>query len=80
MTKINKREKSQVRRFVLTSLRFINLGDDKFMDNLLGFFSGNKVKRAIAIKDITHITYSEYSNEFVLHVPTQYDYRLRLAG
>lgn len=78
MTKINRRKRSQVRRFVLTNKRFLNLGMDKFVENLLSFFS-SKIKRAINLEQITNITYSEYSNEFILHVPTEYDYRLRAS-
>lgn len=67
-----------MRRFILTTRRFINLGDDKFMDNLMSLF-GSKMKRAVDLESITAITYSEYSNEFILHIPTEYDYRLRAS-
>jgi len=77
LTKINKRKKSQVRRFLLTSKRFINLGDEKLFDSIMSFFSGNSFKRAIDLSEISYITYSEVSNEFILHVPKEYDYRLR---
>lgn len=43
---------------------------------VIGFFAGSKIKRQIDIVKITHLTYSETSNEFVLHVPSEYDYRL----
>lgn len=80
LTKINKRKKSQVRRFILTSKRFINLGDEKLFDSIMSFFSGNSFKRAIELADIHYITYSEVSNEFILHVPKEYDYRLRSSN
>lgn len=76
LTKINKRKRRQVRRFVLTDSRFFNLGDDKFMDQMIAFFKGNKSKRSVKLEDISFITYSETGNEFVLHVPKEYDYRL----
>lgn len=66
-----------MRRFLLTNKRFINLGDEKFFDAIMSFFSGNSFKRAIKLEDISYITYSEVSNEFILHVPNEYDYRLR---
>lgn len=34
------------------------------------------VKREIHVEDIAAITYSLYSNHFVLHVPSEYDYLL----
>lgn len=43
----------------------------------MSFFSGNSFKRAIDLAEISYITYSEVSNEFILHVPKEYDYRLR---
>lgn len=76
MTKINKRKRSQRRKFSLTNVRFINFGDKKLKDVVIGFFAGSKVKRSIDIDKITHVTYSETSNEFIVHVPAEYDYRL----
>lgn len=76
ITKINKRKRSQRRKFCLTNIRFINFGDKKLKNILIGFFAGSMVKRQIDIIKITHLTYSETSNEFVLHVPSEYDYRL----
>jgi hypothetical protein len=58
-------------------LRFINFGDNKFRAKVVSLFSGSKVKRSIDIAKITHLTYSESSNQFVVHVPSEYDYRLR---
>jgi len=34
------------------------------------------VKRKIKIEKITAVTYSSISNNFVLHVPSEYDYHL----
>jgi len=76
ITKINKRKRSQRRKFCLTNMRFINFGDKKLKDVVIGFFAGSMVKRQIDVIKITHLTYSETSNEFVLHVPSEYDYRL----
>ena len=80
LTKINKRKKSQIRRFILTNKRFINLGDEKLFDSIMSFFSGNIFKRTIGITEITCITYSDISTEFILHVPSEYDYRLRSSN
>jgi len=43
----------------------------------MSFFSGNVFKRVIPLSEITYISYSETSSEFILHVPKEYDYRLR---
>lgn len=43
----------------------------------MSLFKGSKIKREVDIRKITHVTYSENSNQFVLHVPSEYDYRLR---
>jgi serum/glucocorticoid-regulated kinase 2 len=62
MTKINKRMKTQVRKFTLTNQRFINFGDNKLKAKVMSLFKGSKIKREVDIKKITHITYSENSN------------------
>lgn len=62
---------------MLTSKRFINLGDEKLFDSMMSFFSGNSFKRVISLTEIQYITYAELSNELILHVPKEYDYRLR---
>ena len=66
-----------MRNFCLTNLRFLNFGDNRLRAKVVRLFSGSKVKRSIDIKKITHLTYSESSNQFVVHVPSEYDYRLR---
>lgn len=78
LIKINRRNTHQVRSIVLTNYKLINMGDDaSLMENIMTFFSGTNIKRQIYYKKITHITYSETSNEFVIHVPSEYDYRFR---
>lgn len=44
---------------------------------MMSFFSGNSFKRVISLADIQYVTYAELSNELILHVPKEYDYRLR---
>ena len=63
VTKINRKDKGQERVFVVTSAAAYNL--DK-----------GRVKRRIAIAAITKITQSSVSDEFVIHVPSEYDYRI----
>ena len=47
------------------------------MENIVTFFTGTNIKRLIYYSKITHIVYSETSNEFVVKVPSEYDYRFR---
>jgi len=67
--KINKREKEQTRVLLITNKAVYNL-----MPNNYG-----KCKRRIAIDEIGSITGSSISDEFVLHVPAEYDYRFKSA-
>ena len=71
--KINKRGKRQNRLFIVTNKRLINVG--KQGNALTNIFS-KLVKRQIQLENVTGITYSQISNNFVLHVPKEYDYYL----
>jgi len=71
--KINKVDKRQNRVFLITSKRVVNIG------NQTNFFSkifSKLVKRQLYIDKICAITYSMISNNFVLHLPSEYDYFL----
>lgn len=81
MIKINKRNNHQVRRICLTNYKLINTGDEaSFMESIVTFFTGTNIKRMIYFPKIKYITYSEHSNEFVVHVPTEHDYRFRSSS
>jgi len=67
--KINRREKEQTRVMLITNKAVYNL-----MPNNYG-----KCKRRIAIDELGSITASGISDEFVLHVPAEYDYRFKSA-
>lgn len=71
--KINKAGKRQYRDFLLTNERMINLG--KRGNFIFDLFS-KLVKRSFEIADVKAITYSSISNNFVFHVPNEYDYNL----
>ena len=78
LIKINRRNTHQVRSIVLTNYKLINMGDEaSFMETVINMFTGTHIKRQIYFKKISHITYSETSHEFVIHVPSEYDYRFR---
>lgn len=79
MCKINIRRRQQIRRFVLTDRRLLNVGDEDFGDKFISFFKGSQLKREISLKEITAITVSEYSNQFILHIPTKYDYTFNMS-
>lgn len=81
LIKINKRNSHQVRRICLTNYKLINTGDEaSFMENFVTFFTGTHIKRMIYYTKITHVVYSETSNEFVIKVPSEYDYRFRSSS
>ena len=67
--KINRKEKEQTRVILLTN---------KAVYNLLPSAYG-KCKRRISLESIASVTASSISDEFVLHVPEEYDYRFKSA-
>jgi serum/glucocorticoid-regulated kinase 2 len=69
VTKINKKDKEQARVLLITNNALYNL-----MPNGYG-----KCKRRIPISSIAGVTASQISDEFVLHVPEEYDYRFKSA-
>ncbi len=69
--KINKSKRRQKRFFVITDKRLINLGKrGNFLTNIFS----KSVKRSMPIEEIKAITYSTLSNNFVVHLPSEYDY------
>lgn len=73
ISKINKNQRRQNRNFVITNKSILNLGDKPGL--LSGWFS-KKLKRSLRIDGIKAITYSNISNNFIIHVPEEYDYYL----
>ncbi len=71
--KINRRGKSQKRLFLLTNRRVINVGK---RGNIITNMFSRQIKRQFNILDIDGITYSTISNNFVFHIPKEYDYYL----
>lgn len=71
--KINRIGKRQDRVFLITNERIINVGKrGNFLTNMFS----KLIKRQIDIILVDAITYSSISNNFVLHVPKEYDYYL----
>jgi hypothetical protein len=66
VNKINRRGKAQTRVLMITSRAVYNLSNKEL----------SKCKRRIVLEDIAAIVISSLSDELVLHVPTQYDYKI----
>ncbi|MES1916553.1 MAG: hypothetical protein MHM6MM_008369, partial [Cercozoa sp. M6MM] len=69
VVKINRREKEQRRVLLVTDKALYNLMPKDF----------SSCKRRIKIDDVVSITMSQRSDEFVVHVPEEYDYRFKSA-
>ena len=67
VTKINRREKEQTRAILITTKAVYNLMPNNYA----------KCKRRIPISLLSSITVSQQSDEFVLHIPDEYDYRFK---
>ena len=66
IVKINPQEKPQERVLLITNKAIYNLLPSDY----------GRSKRRIAIEMLGMVTVSQLSDEFVLHVPSEYDYRL----
>jgi len=69
ITKINRKDKEQTRVFLLTDTHVYNI-----MPNNYG-----KCKRRIDLSRVVGISITQKSDEFVIHVPEEYDYRFKSA-
>jgi len=67
--KINRKDKEQTRVLLITDVYLYNLMPNNY----------SKCKRRIDLKDILGVSVSESSDEFVVHVPDEYDYRFKSA-
>lgn len=88
VVKVNQNNKKQERVLLLTTKTVYNIVPEE-KNALIGFFSNDlvyrlgkiipsqKVKRKIPIITIYGVTYSNIGSEFVIHVPTEYDYRFQ---
>ena len=71
--KFNENKQRQKRILCLTNFRLFNIRPTKAMDPKTLFLS--EIRRTIELKKLTRITASIHSDQFVLHVPSEYDYR-----
>ena len=74
--KYNKRVKRQERSILITTRAIYNICDDSITSLMSIFCITSKIKRRIDITRLTGITISNLSCEFVLHIASEYDYRL----
>lgn len=73
LLKVNKKNNKQKRKIIITDEAIYNIRDDNIF-TMIGF--GKVVKRRIAITNIKAIIYARLGNEFVIHVPDEFDYRI----
>lgn len=71
--KINYRSNRQNRDFLITKKQVYNIG--KKGNFFIDMFT-KTVKRSFSIESIKAITYSTISNNFIMHIPSEYDYYL----
>ena len=77
LTKINKNEKYQERNMMITSTNFYNLRTEGMLTSVTSLFnSAYIIKRKFDLKMIEAVVYAKLGNEFVIHVPEEYDYRI----
>lgn len=76
LIKINDKNNAQIRMFVVTDQRLINYGNKDFGNKLKAFFKGTNLKRSIELNSCEYISYSLFTNEWILHILKEYDFRL----
>jgi len=65
---------------MVTTYAIYNLNPHKLAKSIIGYFFKNyMVKRKILIQNITALSISTESSEFVIHVEKEYDYRYSQA-
>jgi len=76
LSKYNKRQRCQERAMLITSKAIYNVNRFEFLAHMISFFkSSYAIRRRINIEKVAAITVSELSDEFVIHVKDEYDYR-----
>ena len=77
LIKINKKKLKQKRKIIITTENIYNIRDDNFFLSALNNMGlTSQVKRQIPITKIAAIVYARLGNEFVIHVPDEFDYRI----
>lgn len=77
LTKINKNQKYQERNMIITSANFYNLRNEGMLASVTSLFNSTyMIKRKFDLKLVKAVVYAKLGNEFVVHVPSEFDYRL----
>lgn len=77
LTKINKNQKYQERNMIITSTHFYNIRSEGMLASVTSLFNSSyMIKRKFELKLISALIYAKLGNEFVVHVPTEFDYRI----
>ena len=76
LIKINKLNSKQKRNIAITTEHIYNIKNDNLLTSGLNLFGlGSLLKRKIDITKVKSIVYARLGNEFVIHVPDEFDYR-----
>lgn len=77
LLKINKKKLKQKRKLIITTENVYNMRDDNFFLSALSNMGlTSLVKRKLAVTNIGAIVYARLGNEFIIHVPDEFDYRI----
>ena len=77
LTKINKNQKYQERNMMITSQYFYNLRSEGMLASVTSLFNSSyMIKRKFDLKLIDAIVYAKLGTEFIVHVPSEFDYRM----
>lgn len=80
ITKVNQNQKKQERIIVITNKAVYNIvpkSENAFWQFVGKIIPIQKIKRRIKLTSLFGVTYSKIGTEFVIHVPTEYDYRFQ---
>lgn len=76
VSKYNYKGKKQERIFMLTNKHVYNVALPSLLNEIVSkVTSFGRIRRKIPIEKISAISMSKLSSEFVIHVPSEYDYR-----
>lgn len=76
VSKFNYKGKKQERIFILTNKYVYNVASPSLFNDIFSkVTSFGRIRRKIPIEKISAISMSKLSSEFVIHVPSEYDYR-----
>ena len=77
LTKINKNQKLQERNMMISTHYIYNLRSEGMLASVTSLFNNTyMIKRKFDLKLIKAIVYAKLGNEFIIHVPTEFDYRM----